>query len=168
MAEAVGLIASIIAIGGVADKAYRVSKDIRRLARDLSSAQADIKKFATEIKDFSLVISYANLSLHEYSKKTSAESKVLESIQHQKLFDRILAASDRVIDHIYQIWPGLESLESTIPLFERFKWIMRRAEVAALHPKMESVKTSLQLIVSVVTLESVLKQGESRENKRLV
>jgi len=33
---------------------------------------------------------------------------------------------------------------------------------------MESVKSSLQLIVTVVTLESVLNQGESPENKRLV
>lgn len=165
MAEILGLIA---AIGSVADVAYKVQRDARRLARDLGAAQEDIRQFATEIKDFSLAISTANLSLHEYAKKSLAETKVLQSIQNNKLLNRIVAASNRVIDHIYKIWPRLESLESSIPLWERFKWVTRRTQVAALGPKMESVKSSLLLIVSVVTLESVLNQGESREARRLV
>jgi hypothetical protein len=168
MAELIGLAASIIAIGGAADTAYRVQRKIRRLARDLGAAKDNILKFATEIKDFSLVISTANLSLHEYAQKSSAETKVLQQIHNHKLLGRIVNASNRVIDHIDKLFPRLESLESSIRLWERLKWVMRRTEVEALGPKMESVKSSLQLIVCVVTLESVLNQGESRETKRLV
>lgn len=168
MAEAIGLAASIIAIGGAADTAYRIQRKIRRLARDLGAAQENILKFATEIKDFSLVVSTANLSLHEYSKKSSAENKVLQHIQRHEVLGRIVTASDCVMDHIYKLMPRLKSLESSIPLVERWKWVLRRTEVEALGPKMESVKSSLQLIVTVVTLESVLNQGESPENKRLV
>jgi uncharacterized protein YoxC len=168
MAEAIGLAASIIAIGGAADTAYRIQRKIRRLARDLGAAQENILKFATEIKDFSLVVSTANLSLHEYSKKSSVENKVLQHIQNHEVLHRIVTASDCVMDHIDRLMPRLKSLESSIPLLERWKWVLRRTEVEALGPKMESVKSSLQLIVTVVTLESVLSEGESRENKRLV
>ena len=168
MAEVVGLAASIIAIGTAADAAYKTQKRIRRLARDLGAAQENILKFATEIKDFYLVVTTANFSLHEYSKKSPAENKVLQHIQHHELLHRIVRASECVMDHIYTLMPRLKSLESSIPLVERWKWVLRRTEVEALGPKMESVKSSLQLIVTVVTLESVLNQGESRENKRLV
>lgn len=168
MAEALGLAASVIAIGGVADTAYRIQKKIRRLARDLGAAQENILKFATEIKDFSLVVATANLSLHEYSKKSSAKNKVLQHIQNHEVLDRTVAASNCVMDHIYKLVPRLKSLESSIPLYERWKWVQRRTEVEALGPKMESVKSSLQLIVVVVTLEAVLNQDESRENKRLM
>jgi uncharacterized protein YoxC len=168
MAEAIGLAASIFAIGGAADTAYKIQRKIRRLARDLGAAQENILKFATEIKDFSLVVSTANLSLHEYSKRSSAENKVLQHIQQHEVLHRIVKASDCVMDHIYKLMPRLKSLESSIPLVERWKWVLRRTEVEALGPKMESVKSGLQLIVTVVTLESVLNQGESPENKRLV
>lgn len=165
MAEILGLVA---AIGSVADIAFNRQKGIRRLARQLGAAQGDIRKFATEIEDFSLVIGFANLQLHEFAKKSSAETKVLQSICNHKLFNRILAASNLVIDHIDEIWPRLKSLESSVPLWERIKWVSRRSQVDALGPKMESVKSSLQLVVSVVTLESVLNQNQSREVKRQV
>jgi hypothetical protein len=168
MAEAIGLAASIIAIGGAADTAYRIQRKIRRLARDLGAAQENILKFATEIEDFSLVVTTANLSLHEYSKKSSAETKVLQHIQHNEVLNSLAIASKCVMDHIYKLMPRLKSLESSIPLVERWKWVLRRTEVEALGPKMESVKASLMLIVGVVTMESVLNQDESRENRRLV
>jgi hypothetical protein len=165
MAEVLRVISGI---GTAADTAYTIQKDIRRLARDLGHAQEDILKFATDIKDFSMVTNRAILALYEYTKKSSAETIVLQSIHDRKLFTRIRAASNRVIDHIDKIWPHLESLESKIPFGERLKWAMRRPQVEALDPKMESVKSSLQLSISVVSLEWLLNQGESRENKRLV
>jgi hypothetical protein len=165
MAEVLRIISCI---GTAADTAYIIQKDIRRLARDLGHAQEDIRKFATDIKDFSLVINTANLTLYEYAKKSPAETIVLRSIHRHKLFTRILAASNRVIDHIDKIWPRLESLESRIPFGERLKWATRRPQVEALGPKMESVKSSLLLIMNVVILESLLNQGESPEVKRLV
>ncbi len=168
MAEVAGLVASIIAIGGAADTAYRIQRKIRRLARDLGAAQENILKFATEVKDFSLVVSTASLSLHEYSKKSSAESKVLQHIQHHEVLNQTVKASNCVMDHIDKLMPRLKSLESSIPLVERWKWVLRRTEVESLGPKMESVKSGLQLIVTVVILESVLNQAESRETKRRV
>jgi hypothetical protein len=168
MAEIIGLAASIIAIGGAADGAYKIAKNMRRLARDLVGARDDIRRFAIEIEDFSLFIGSAQLSLHNYSQKPQAQTKVLEYMHRHRLLKRIVAASNRVMDSINKVWPRLESLESIVPLFEKFKWARRRTEVEALGPKMEKVKSSLQLVVSVVTLEAVLNQDKSPETKRLV
>jgi hypothetical protein len=165
MAEALRVINSI---GAAADTAYGIQKDIRRLARDLGHAQGDIRKFAKDIKDYSLIVNSAILTLYQHAKTSPAETIVLRSIHNHKLFTRILAASHRVIDDIDKIWPRLESLESRIPFGERLKWATRRPQVEALGPKMESVKSSLDLIISVVTLELLLNQGESPEVKRLV
>jgi hypothetical protein len=168
MAELIGLAASIIAIGGAADTAWKIGRAMRRLARHLGAAREDIRKFARDIEDFSLLIGGAQLSLHNLSMKPQAQTKVLEYIHNRKLLKRIVAASNRVMDYIYKIWPRLESLESSLALFEKIKWVRRRSQVEALGPKMESVKSSLQLVVSVVTLETLLNQGQSPETKRLV
>jgi hypothetical protein len=168
MAEIIGLAASIIAIGGAADTAWKIAKNMRRLARDLGAAREDIRKFAREIEDFSLLIGSAHLSLHNLSTKSQAQTKVLQYMHDQKLLKRIVAASNRVMDYIDKIWPRLKSLESSFGLLEKIKWVTRRSQVEALGPKMESVKSSLQLVVNIVTLETLLNQGHSPEIKRLV
>jgi hypothetical protein len=71
-----------------------------------------------------------------------------------------------VINHIGELKPRIKSLTSSISLKTKLKWLFRRTEVEALGPKMESVKTSLNLIMTIVTLETVSQKDFSKEVKR--
>ncbi len=47
-------------------------------------------------------------------------------------------------------------------LWVRLKWVVQKREIEALDPEMESVKSSLQLVLTVVALE-VLLAGSHKE-----
>ena len=170
MAEIVGLASGIIAIACAADNALQMAKSIRRLSRDLGAAKKDIRNFSREIEAFSSIIGAAHYSLETHSRKLQSQSKVLIFIQERKVLDKLVHQSGRVIDHIDEIRPGIESLKSRISFVTRLKWIFRRTDVIALGPKMESVKTSLNLVINIVTLETLMQSiansvGSRRANK---
>jgi hypothetical protein len=161
--EAIGLAASIVAIGQAAEIALNMSRSMRRLARRIRAAQDDIRRFAKDIEIFSSVIGAAHFSLYSHCDTEKTLSPVLQYIEHSKVLDQLVEQSDGVIDHIGELKPRIRTLESRIPLKTKFKWVFRRAEVEALGPKMESVKTSLNLIITIVTLEIVAQKDSSKE-----
>lgn len=162
MAEVIGLASGIIAIGGAANTALKMAKSMRRLARDLGAARKDIKKFSRDIEAFSSIIGAAHYSLEMHSRESQSQSKVLVFIHERKLLDQLVDQSDRVIDHIEEIRPRIKSLKSRISFVTRLKWILRRTDVIALGPKMESVKTSLNLVITLVTLETLMQSIQNR------
>jgi hypothetical protein len=161
--EVIGLAASIVAIGQAAQIALNMSRSMRRLARSIRAAQDDIRQFAEDIYIFSSVIGAAQFSLYSHCDTEKTLTPVLRYIEHSKVLDRLVEQSDGVIDHIREIKPRIRSLESRIPLKAKFKWLFRRTEVEALRPKMESVKASLNLIITIVTLEVVAQKHSSKE-----
>jgi hypothetical protein len=158
MAEILGLAASIVAIAGVADHALRLAKSMKRLARDLGAARKDIRLFARDIDAFSSLIGAAHYTLQTHAKPESS-SKVLVFIHERKLLGQLVEQSDRVIDHIEELRPDIKSLKSSISFITRIRWIMRREDVNALRPKMESVKTSLNLVISMVMYEALMQSS---------
>jgi hypothetical protein len=161
--EVIGLAASIVAIGQAAQIALNMSRSMRRLARRIRAAQDDIRQFAEDIDIFSSVIGAAHFSLYSHCDTEKTLTPVLRYIEHSKVLDRLVEQSDGVIDHIRELKPRIRSLESRIPLKTKFKWLFRRTEVEALRPKMESVKASLNLIITIVTLEVVAQKHSSKE-----
>ena len=156
MAEIVGLASGIIAIAGAADTAFKMAKSIRRLSRDLGAARKNIRNFSREIEAFSSIIGAAHYSLETHSRKPQSQSKVLVFIQERKLLDQLVDQSNHVINHIEEIWPRIKSLKSSVSFITRLKWILRRTDMIALGPKMESVKTSLNLVITLVTFETLM------------
>jgi hypothetical protein len=156
MAEIVGLASGIIAIAGAAKTALNMAKSMRRLSRDLGAAKEDIRKFSKDIEAFSSIIGAAHFSLETHSKGPLLQSKVLVFIHKRKLLDQLVDQSDRVIDHIEEIRPRIKALKSRISFVTRLKWILRRTDIVALGPKMESVKTSLNLVMTLVAFETLM------------
>jgi hypothetical protein len=157
MAEIVGLAASILAILGVADSAVEMAKRMKRLSKSLGAARKEIRSFSRDIDAFASVIGAAHYALREHSKpEAEAPSKVLVFIQERKLLDQLVDQSERVIEHIEELRPSIKSLRSKISLITRFRWLMQRTDVMALGPKMESVKTSLNLVMTMVSYEAIM------------
>ncbi len=172
MAEILGLASSIVAIAGAADAALRMARSMRRLSKDLGAAREDIKHFARDIDNFASIIGAAHYSLQIHSTEPQSHTKVLVFIHERNLLDRLVDQSDHVIDHIKELRPSIKSLRSRISFVERLKWLLHRADVRALGPKMESVKTSLNLVISLVTYEALMQsirhQANSRDTSLLV
>jgi hypothetical protein len=164
--EVIGLAASIIAIGQAAQIALQMSKSMRHISHSLGAAEHDIRGFARDIETFSSVIGAAHFSLHCHYLPEKTPSPVFRYMEHSNVLDLLVEQSDEVIDHIYELKPRIKSLASSISLKTKLKWLFRRTEVEALGPKMESVKTSLNLIITIVTLETVTQRGSSKEVKR--
>ena len=172
MAEIVGLASAIIAIAGAAETALRLAKSMRRLSRDLGAARKDVRMFSKEIKAFSSIIGAAHYSLKTHSRKSQSQSKVLVFIHERKLLDQLVDQSDYVIDHIEEIWPHIKLLRSRISLITRLKWVLCRTDITALRSKMESVKISLNLVITLITFETLMQSLNngvlSRESTKLV
>jgi hypothetical protein len=164
--EVIGLAASIVAIGQAAQIALNMSRSMRRLARRIRAARDDIRRFAKDIEIFSSVIEAAHYSLYIHCDPKKTLSPVLHYIENSKVLNQLVEQSDGVIDHIGELKPRIQSLESRIPLKTKFKWIFRRAEIEALGPKMESVKASLNLIMTIVSME-MLAQKDSSTSKEV-
>jgi hypothetical protein len=164
--EVIGLAASIIAIGQAAQIALRMSRSMRHLSRKLGAVQDDIRGFARDIETFSSVISAAHFSLHCNYLPEKTPSAVFRHMEHSNVLGLLVEQSNGVINHIGELKPRIKSLTSSISLKTKLKWLFRRTEVEALGPKMESVKTSLNLIMTIVTLETVSQKDFSKEVKR--
>jgi len=168
MAEAiVGLVASLVALEAAAESAWKISKKMIRLARKLRAAKKEIKEFASEIKTFSLVIGAARFTLHCHCNGNSSRSDVLTHIGNEQIFELLVEQFDLIMDNIEGLWPRLESLESNLSFITRLKWLTRQKYVEALTPKMNSVKTSLELVVSLVAYDELMQQRVSKSDDKI-
>lgn len=168
MMEVIGLAASIVAIGQAAEMALNMSRSMRTLARRLRAAQSEIQRFAKDIEIFSSVIGAAYFSLYSHCGTEKTPSPVLRYIDRSKVLDQLVEQSDGVIDHIGELKPRIQSLESKLSFKTKLKWLFCRSDVEALGPKMESVKTSLHLIIDIITLEMVAQRDSSKPQSKEV
>lgn len=56
-------------------------------------------------------------------------------------------------------------MRSDIKLFTKIKWIFRKGEVKALRPEMESLKSSLQLLIHCIMLEEMQQEEMADETR---
>jgi hypothetical protein len=159
MAEIVGLVASITAIAQAAEMATKVSRRLFRLAQRVRAAREEIKDFAMQTQLFAGVVGLAHQSLQQHNRSQGSGSQVLLYVDNFRVIEDVVAASQRVTDHTKQLMPQLRALRSRLSLWTRIKWVMRKSEVEAMGPKMECVKTSLTVIMAVISLEI----GQQRE-----
>jgi hypothetical protein len=167
MAEILGIAAGISAICGVGDSTFKMARSMRHLSRDLGAARKDIRNFSRDIDAFSSIIGAAHYTLETHSKPDSP-SKVLVFIHERQILDQLVDQSYRVIDHISELRPSIKSLKSRISWVTRVKWIMRKTDVEALGPKMESVKTSLNLVITMVSYEAIMQSIARQVNSHNV
>lgn len=168
MAEILGLIGSGVAILQVAEAATKLSKSLFHLARRIKSASEEIKDFAMQTQLFAGVIGAAHASLQQHNRSQGSESPVLRYIDNAGVLGKLVAASDRVTEHTKSLMPRLRALRSRLDLLTRIKWVMQREAVEAMGPKMESVKTSLILIITVISLEKGNQQERSAHGERRI
>ena len=164
MAEAIGLAASIVAIGSAAATALKVSRSLRKVARTLDAAGHDIEDFALKIRAFVSIIQYGVGSLQRYTMKSSS-SEVMKYLEDLEVLELMALQSNRTTAKIKLVWRHTKSIQSSLTVLTRIKWYFAKPEVEALQPEMETLKTSLLLVMQSIRLEET-QQGEDNEETR--
>jgi hypothetical protein len=164
MAEVIALTSSILAIAGAATTALRVSASLRKVARSLETAGDDIEDFAINIRAFALIIKLGMSSLNRCAAKRSS-SEVMRYLEDFEVLDQLAVQSNRISQRIKSAWKRTKAVRSSLTMVTRIKWYLAKPEVQALQPEMETLKTSLLLVMQSIRLEK-MQQGEDSEETR--
>ena len=165
MTDPLSLSASLIAISGLAGAALKTSITLYEFWKSLEAASDDIEQFALDIRTFASItqMGHATLSLH-YEKEPT--SPILEYFKQLEILDLLAEQSRRVRKRIRLARRHTESVQSSLKLVTRLKWIYRKNEVKALYPDMESLKSTLILAMAYVNWEVAQKRGDSEETRQ--
>ena len=125
-------------------------------------AREDVEEFAVNVSSFALIVQMAYDGIQHHCKNHS-QSPALHYVQEFDALRDIESQCNRISEHIHAIKPLMRSVQSKIDLLTRLKWVLRKSEVEALHPKMECVKSSLLLLIFVVLLEVKAGQQQTPE-----
>jgi hypothetical protein len=164
MAEAIGLASSIIAIGAAATTALKVSRSMRQVARTIEAAGDEIEEFSMKIRAFASIIQFGVASLRRYATRCSS-SKVMKYLEDLEVLENMALQSNRTTLKIKLAGRHTKSIQSSLTVLTRIKWYLAKPEVEALQPEMETLKTSLLVVMQSIQLEET-QQGEDNEETR--
>lgn len=126
---------------------------LRDFARTLNTAKEEVGHFASQLQTFAHVTGLARTSIQEHYRKYPEspvftyirEKEVLENLNEELRFvrRRLKEAKRRVY--------GVKGSKSRILM--KIRWSLNKKSILGIFPEMESVKTILNLMVSIATLE---------------
>lgn len=155
MAEALGLDRSLTAFLRVARSAQRFGSELHRFSQDAGRATQEVQSFANSAKTFSLLVKTADVSLRKHCREHS-DSEVLKYIAEHEVLEGIAQQADEVrsdlVSAIDQVKFRYQSRFSVVVFI---RWTLRKNTIMAVFPALESIKVSLQLILSIATLETM-------------
>jgi hypothetical protein len=152
MAEAVLVIGLISGIGSIASAAIKLSRMLRRIAKDIGSVEEEVVDFAKNVAIFSSVIWVANESLQHHCSQ-GGPTATISRIRNERIMEQLCDQSIAVNRRIGRVGHQLKGLKSRFDFISRLKWRSWKPEVRELSLKMESVKSSLNLLVCAIALE---------------
>jgi len=164
MGDPISFTASLLAIASAAGVALGVSVSLYDFARAVQAASDDIEDFALDIRAFGSIIQLGHDSLKRYCSRGIA-SPVLKYLDELELVEQLAAQSKRTKKHINRTWNKTKSIESDFDVITRMKWYFRRADVLALRPEMEALKTSLILITNYIAIEAATHREDTKETR---
>ncbi|CZR61695.1 uncharacterized protein PAC_11592 [Phialocephala subalpina] len=164
MAEVIALTASILAIAGAATTALRVSSSLHKVARSLEAAGDDIEDFSINIRAFASIIQLGIGSLNRCTAKRSSP-EVMKYLEDHEVLDQLAEQSKRTSQKIKLAWKRTKTVRSNLTMLTRIKWYFAKPKVQALQPEMETLKTSLLVVMQSIRLEE-MQQGEDSEETR--
>lgn len=152
MAEVAGLALAVPAVVGTA---LKFADYLYKYYRDIDAADGDIVAFSFDIRSFATTTKYSFSSLDRICRRLrDARSPVFEHLQNEGILDDLASKCRRTKRQINSAWDCTDSAQSWLSFWARWKWVNRKSDVLALRTHMESLKTSMTLIVSIITLES--------------
>jgi len=140
MAEAIGLVASIVALAGAGAKIALTLYDV---ADSIGSAGKEARLIATEVSLFSQSLNAVSKSLG----RSSGENGCLKEIARV-----VTKACESLLEELRSLLTELLSLprSKSASYCKRIKWIFKKPKVCAIRASIESFKATLILLVATM------------------
>lgn len=148
--------ASVAGLLATAGAAVKITNSIYQLARDIAGAQDEIEDFGHEVNSFAGIMQIAYSTLNKYKNDPQPHSQALRDMQKHGIFNDLVNDCKRVMKHIKEIKKIFHSMDSPIELWTKFMWVLRKRDVKALSPKIQSVKSSISIVMQILTLENAM------------
>lgn len=153
MAEFMAMAGGLAAVLQLSASAQRLVKVLYRLAADAGAASDEVNRFATQVETFSNTIKVAQFGLRQYCTEHTNYPVVIY-ISELRVLDGVNSEAKHVQQHLQAIARQVKALRSRSVLWTRFKWLWNKSSILDLHPGLESVKTSLNLLLATTQLEA--------------
>lgn len=164
--DPVSLVTAVITIGGVSVTAARFADIIYRSINDARMFDQDIDGIALGFKSFADVIQMTERSLKRVC-QTYSTLTVVDWIVKKGLATNLVHVSRDINGQIQSVTDRFERVSRRRGLlaFGRKFWWSRfhKADIDKLHPRMESLKTSLSLVYDAIHLEILMTLKDSPE-----
>jgi hypothetical protein len=164
MMDPLSLTASLVAIGGAAAAAFQIATSLRDVAQAVKEAAEDIENFSIDVRSFALVAQLGHDSLERHQKR-SPMSLVLQYIKSHNVIEELAKQSQRTKGRLEKAWKPTDKLESRVEMINKLRWVMKKKVIQSLKPEMESLKTSLQVVMSSIMMEFLQQKEDSEENR---
>ncbi|AEO63036.1 uncharacterized protein THITE_2084540 [Thermothielavioides terrestris NRRL 8126] len=160
MAEVLAVAGGIAAIFELAKAGWRFADTLSQFARHAGAAGFEVERFANQVEAFSDAVELAQLILSRHLHRNQ-ESSVVTYIRRQNILDIIGTEANIVQRRLRATQDQVMGLESRSVVLASIKWLLRRSSIMQLSPEMESVKSTLSLLVDIAQLEDVMNLADS-------
>ena len=154
MAEVLAIPAALAAVLQLAEYGRHFSKVLYRFSRNASTAKEDVKRFASQVQTFSDTIDLAQVSLDRHF-AAYAESPIIAYISRRPVLHNIAQQALQIFDRFQNSRDLVRTIDSGFGFWASIKWSLRKTTVLELFPEMETVKSSLLMLMSTAHLESL-------------
>lgn len=159
--DPLSIAASVVALCSAGDAAYKIATSLYRSGKRVKGAGDDIENFAKDVDMYGVAIGTAYRALEPICISAPRPSRVIDYLSENEGLISLAEQSRRVTKNIKKYNPNIRALRGKSKLIARVKWAFQKKEIDALILKMESVKSSLQIIINSVVLEAVMEQPPS-------
>ncbi|KAH6842896.1 hypothetical protein B0I37DRAFT_418043 [Chaetomium sp. MPI-CAGE-AT-0009] len=143
MAEFLAVTGGLAAVVQLAVSGRDLAKTLYRFAVDTGAAAAEVERFANQ----------------------NPESPVVAFIKNSQVLENIYSEASTVRAHLRAIRDQVIDMKSRWVLWASIKWNFKKLSILELSPEMESVKTSLCLLMASTNLEALHLISRSRDNQ---
>lgn len=150
---------------GAGAAALKACKQIHRFSKMVRGAKKGIDEFEKDVEAFYLVIDAVAFFNSQHSSDQD-QTPVTEYMNKNEVMVRLEEQCGRVVKHIEALLPRIESLQNIIPFIVKLRWASRRKKIGELHPKMESVKSNLAIVMTIIRLEAMIRGPTTPEIQR--
>lgn len=166
MAEAVGLVASIIAIAGLADTVLKFVGETRYVVQDMRSLAGETERSIGRIHFAALTIDTAQTTLSTYcgAGGITSQSHVIQFIEDNAAATFLKSESKYLGLHVNKLKEGVCALRKRwVPVAAIFWRYFIKDQIEDLREDMQFIQVNLTLLLSCVQLEIALKREKRDE-----
>ncbi len=154
MAEILAVSGALAVIVQLAEYGMKFSKIMIQFSHQVGSAYDEIENFALQVQMFSQVIGLARVTLLDHCSEVR-ESKVIRDIGKNQVLDGLAEQSRNVEKRLRVARRRVLAMKSKCRPLTVLKWILGKEYILKLSPDMESVKSTVDLLLSMVLLEKI-------------